>query len=89
MGRTFTASQARTVGQSIGVDFTQTDLEQFRIGLSVELEHGKENAKTNVTDDDLQKTGKIAWAHLNEIPNYYSRLTRMERAAGIHEPDEP
>jgi hypothetical protein len=83
MKRTFTTTEARDIGRQIGVDFTNVDLEQFRLGLAVELEHGSEYADTNVTNDDLAITGKIAWAHLKEIPDYYTRLAQMEHDAGV------
>lgn len=57
------------------------DLEQFRRGMDVELEHGLRDPRTNVSDDDPLVTGKIALAHLNEFPDYYTRLERMEAAA--------
>jgi hypothetical protein len=78
MIRTFTSREAKSIGQQIGVDFNKFDLEQFRMGLSVELEHGLQDPETNVTNDDLPITGKIAWVHLKELPDYYSRLIRME-----------
>jgi Protein of unknown function (DUF5661) len=78
----FTTDEARSIGDRIGVDWSATDLEEFRVGLSVELEHGTEDPRTNVTNDDPMLTGKIAWAHLNEIPDYYTRLVKMEREAG-------
>ncbi len=81
MKRTFSDTEAAQIGKQVGVDFKHINLEQFRIGLSVELEHGTEDTRTNVTGDDLAMTAKIAWAHLNEIPDYYTRLTRMERQA--------
>jgi len=77
----FTTEEAKGIGDTIGVDWAETDLEQFRLGLSVELEHGKEDPRTNVTNDDPLLTGKIAWAHLNEIPDYYTRLLKMEHEA--------
>jgi hypothetical protein len=49
---------------------------------SVELEHGKRDSSTNVTQDDEELTGKIALAHLNEFPDYYTRLEKMETEAG-------
>jgi hypothetical protein len=55
--------------------------EQFRMGLAVESEHGAHDPETNVTNDDLIMTGKIAWAHLKEIPDYYTRLAKMESEA--------
>ena len=79
--RTFTAAEARAIGDTIGVDWNTVDLEQFRQGLAVELEHGADDPETNVTSGNPQLTGKIAWAHLKEIPDYYTRLDRMEREA--------
>jgi hypothetical protein len=80
--RQFTSEEARQIGDAIGVDWGTTELEQFRLGLAVELEHGTEDPRTNVTNDDPLLTGKIAWAHLNEIPDYYTRLLQMEQDAG-------
>jgi hypothetical protein len=77
------AEDARRVGEEIGIDWdsAQFDVEQFRMGMAVELEHGLRDPATNVTDDDPVMTGKIALAHLNEIPDYYTRLLRMEAEA--------
>ena len=79
--KVFTAEQAKEVAKKIGMDFKKWDVEQFRMGMDVELEHGKVDARTNVTNDDPVTTGKIAWAHLNEIPDYYTRLYDMEAVA--------
>ena len=73
--------QARTVGTTLGIDWGRVDLQQFRRGLEVEMEHGARDPLTNVTNDDLMLTGKIALAHLNEIKDYYTRLDRMEAEA--------
>ena len=80
---TFTAAQARQLGEQIGIDWATApfDVEQFRMGMDVELEHGTRDPQTNVTDDDLIMTAKIARAHLNEFPDYYTRLERMEEEA--------
>jgi len=77
----FTQDEAKKIGDSIGIDWAKFDLEQFRMGLAVELEHGAHDAETNVTNDDEIVTGKIAWAHLKEIPDYYTRLEQMENEA--------
>jgi hypothetical protein len=81
--KSFTAAEARSVGEQIGVDWQSSpfDIEQFRKGMDVELEHGRFDQATNVTDDDPEFTGKIALAHLNEFPDYYTRLERMEQEA--------
>lgn len=81
MIRTFTTEEAQAIGKKIGIDFDKFDIEQFRMGLEVELEHGSHDTETNVTDNDLSVTGKIAWAHLKEIPDYYTRLAKMEQEA--------
>jgi len=81
--RFFTAEQARGAGDEIGIDWATSrfDVEQFRMGMDVELEHGTQDPETNVTDDDVVTTAKIARAHLNEFPDYYSRLAVMEAEA--------
>jgi Protein of unknown function (DUF5661) len=79
----FTSEEARLVGEQIGIDWGRSrfGVDQFRTGMDVELEHGKRDAETNVTDDDVNVTAKIARAHLNEFPDYYSRLAVMEAEA--------
>ncbi len=81
--KSFTAEEARRIGEQIGVDWSSApfDLEEFRAGMDVELEHGVHDLSTNVTDDDAVVTGKIALAHLNEFPDYYVRLEKMEEEA--------
>jgi Protein of unknown function (DUF5661) len=79
-GRRFTHEEAREIGERIGIDWKAGDvnLEQFQMGLAVELEHGSRDPATDVTHDDEIITGKIALAHLREIPDYYTRLATME-----------
>jgi hypothetical protein len=79
--RHFSDKEARAVGERLGIAWTSSpfDLEQFRVGMDVELEHGTRDPDTDVTGDDPVLTGKIALAHLRELPDYYTRLARMER----------
>ena len=79
----FTDEQARSIGTSIGIDWDSSrfDVDQFRRGLDVELEHGSRDPVTDVTTSDPIVTGKIAWAHLREFPDYYDRLEVMEKEA--------
>jgi Protein of unknown function (DUF5661) len=81
--RQFSRDEARAIGERIGINWEagKVDLEQFRMGLGVELEHGTLDPSTDVTHDDEVTTGKIALAHLHEIPDYYTRLAAMERDA--------
>ncbi|HRR49654.1 MAG TPA: hypothetical protein P5293_06860 [Bacteroidales bacterium] len=77
----FTTEQAKEIGEKLGIDWKKSefDVEQFRMGMDVELEHGNINQHTNVTNDDTINTAKIALAHLNEISNYYTLLDEMEK----------
>jgi hypothetical protein len=77
----FTAEEAKGIGEKLGLKWDKFDVEQFRMGMDVELEHGLHDPETNVTDDDALVTGKIALAHLKEFPDYYTRLEKMEEEA--------
>ncbi len=77
----FTDEQAKEVGEKLGIKWDKFDLEQFRHGMDIELEHGTIDSNTNVTDDDHLMTGKITLAHLNEFADYYDRLDEMEKEA--------
>ena len=79
-----TVEEARRLGSRLGVDWASSpfDVEQLRSGMAVEFEHGSRDPQTNVTDDDPVATAKIALAHLKELPDYYTRLKRMEAEAG-------
>ena len=79
--KVFTAGQAKQIGEKLDIKWDKWDVEQFRRGMDVELEHGKIDPHTNVTNDDPLITGKIALAHLNEFPDYYTRLDEMEEEA--------
>lgn len=76
--KTFTKEETKKVGEELGLTWDKFDVEQFRMGMDVELEHGTIDPHTNVTNDDPIMTGKIALAHLNEFPDYYTRLKKME-----------
>lgn len=78
MKQQFTMDEARAIGGQIGIDFNQVSLDEFRMGLAVEMEHGSHDQETNVTNSNPVTTGKIAWAHLKEMPDYYTRLAQME-----------
>lgn len=82
-GKTFTLEEAYQIGRHLGIDFEKCGytVEEYRTGLNIELEHGSRNPHTNVTYDDPILTGKIALAHLNEFPDYYKRLPKMEEEA--------
>ena len=77
----FSAEEAKKIGEALHIDWSRFDVEQFRMGLDVELEHGHVDPDTNVTNDDPIMTGKIALAHLNEFPDYYTRLDKLEAEA--------
>jgi len=69
------------VGDKLSITWENFDVDQFCMGMNIELEHGTQSSETNVTNDDSLTTGKIALAHLEEIPDYYDRLKKMEAEA--------
>lgn len=78
----FTLEEAVTVANELGIIFDQFSIKDFITGLNIELEHGYVNPITNVTNNDIIMTAKIAWAHLMEFPNYYNEeygLPAMEK----------
>jgi len=77
----FTEEQVKEIGEKLGIKWDKFDVEQFRHGMNIELEHGTIDSNTNVSNDDPLITGKIALAHLNEFPDYYDRLDKMEKEA--------
>ena len=79
--REITVDEAQAIGTRLGIDWSKIDLDEFRRGLEVEFEHGAHDPETNVTNDDPVLTGKIAWAHLKELADYYTRLDLMEAEA--------
>lgn len=68
----FDKNKALEIAANLGVDFSRFSKDDFFTGISIEFEHGKIDPLTNVTNDDLETTIKIALAHLNELPNYYN-----------------
>ena len=79
--KSFSFDEAKKIGEQLGIKWDKFDVEQFRMGMDVELEHGLVSPATNVTDDDPLTTGKIALAHLEEFSDYYDRLEKMEKEA--------
>ncbi len=82
--RNISADEARRIGDSLHIHWDRVDLAEFRRGLEVEFEHGSHDPETNVTNDDELLTGKIAWAHLKEFPDYYTRLDALEAEADAY-----
>ena len=69
----YTLEDALSIASILGIDFDKFSKEEFLDGINIELEHGTINPDTNVTNDNLLITAKIALAHLNEFPNYYNK----------------
>ena len=82
MKKQFSTKEASDIADKLKVKFNKHGIEQFRKGLHVELEHGTdasdEGVNANLTNDDPVKTGKVALAHINEYPEYYTGLEKME-----------
>lgn len=84
----FIAEEAKEIGEKIGIKWNKFDVDQFRMGMDVELEHGTVDLNTNLSNGRPITTGKIALAHLNGFPDYYNRLEKTEKEAdGFWEKD--
>jgi len=77
----FNSQDAKEIGDDLGINWDEVKLDEFTKGVNVELEHGTRYPETNVTNNDKKLTGKIAWAHLKEFPDYYTRLEKLENEA--------
>ena len=77
----FNSQDAKEIGDDLGINWNEVNLDEFTKGVNVELEHGTRYPETNVTNNDKKLTGKIAWAHLKEFPDYYTRLEKLEKEA--------
>jgi hypothetical protein len=76
-------NEAKEIGDTLGINWDKVNIDEFTIGINVEFEHGTRFPETNITNNDLFLTGKIAWAHLKEFPDYYTRLEKMEQEAKL------
>lgn len=74
----FSIEEAKRIGDQLNIDWNVVDINEFLMGLNVELEHGSRDANTNISNSDPILTGKIALAHLKELPDYYTRLKKIE-----------
>ncbi len=70
--------EAKIIQAEVGEEATQISLDVFRIGLEIELEHGRQFSDANVTNNHPILTGKIVLAHLKEMLDYYERLEVAE-----------
>jgi len=77
----FNSKAAKEIGDDLVINWNEVNLDEFTKGVNVELEHGSRDPETNVTKNDKRLTGKIAWAHLKEFPDYYTRLEKLEKEA--------
>ncbi|MCL2707241.1 MAG: hypothetical protein FWE97_03675 [Dehalococcoidia bacterium] len=81
--KSFTIEQAKEAADELGMSFEKWDVEEFCKGLNLELEHGTVDPSTDITNDDPLVIGKLAWAHLKKIPDFYSRLAEMKKSIGF------
>ncbi len=78
----FTLTEAKTIGDKLGINWEKFDVKQFRMGMNAELADGTYNPYTNLGgEDDPIKLGKVVRAHLNESPDYYTDWAQMEKEA--------
>ncbi len=86
-----TLKRAKEIGDEIGVDWELVDLGEWIQGIKEETEHvgvlGKEKTAV-IAEGDLVASGRIAYEHILEVPDYYSRLEKMEHEGEDDHPDE-
>ena len=82
--RNVSADEAKRIGDKLGVNWAKIDPGHFQRGLDVEFGHGMHDPGSNAIDYDVAPTGKIAWARLEEFPEYHTRLTRLEGDADAY-----
>lgn len=71
---------ALKLAKEFNLNLNIVSFDEWKDGLNIELEHGKTISKiTNLTNDNLKITAKIALAHLIEDPKYYKFLVLMEQ----------
>jgi hypothetical protein len=75
------SKDSKKIGDDLGINWKKVDMNEFTKGVNIEFEHGTKYPETNVTNNDKKMTGKIAWAHLKEFPDYYTRLEKLEKKA--------
>ena len=78
------SKDANEIGDDLGINWDEVKLDEFTQGVNIEFEHGTRYPETNVTNNDKKLTGKIAWAHLKEFPDYYTRLEKLEKEAVVY-----
>lgn len=82
-GTAVTEREAQVILERIRPADMNIDVEEFRKGLEVELEHGTMFDEANVTSNHPILTGKIVIAHFKEMLDYYLRLEVAELEGDI------
>jgi hypothetical protein len=76
--RQVSLDQAKRVGESLHIDWEQVDLEEFRQGLMGNDKPGAIDPDTGLAYDSVLLTGKIILAHMEEFPDYFTRLAKLK-----------
>ena len=79
------SDEAKTILSEINAEEMNVDIDEFRQGLEVELEHGLRFKDANVTNNHPILTGKIVLAHLKESSYYYKLLDVAELEGDLME----
>jgi hypothetical protein len=72
------SDEAKRIGEALHVDWEQVDLEQFRQGLMGEHEQAAIDPETGLTYEGVLLTGKVVLAHMQEFPDYFTRLAKLK-----------
>lgn len=85
----FTLTEAKEIGEKLGLNWEKFDVNQFRTGMNAELADGTYNPVTNFASDDPILVGKVVRAHLSKFPDYYTQWAKQEKAAGLEHNPKP
>ena len=72
------SEEARRIGESLHIDWDQVDLEQFRQDLMGDQKQETTDPETGLIYDGVLLSGKIVMAHIQEFPDYFTRLAKLK-----------
>ena len=78
------SDEARRIGEALHLDWDRIDLEQFRQGLMGEVDQANMDPETGRTYDSVLLSGKLVVAHMQEFPDYFTRLEKLKAEADRH-----
>lgn len=70
--------EAKRIGDSLYIDWDQVDLEKFRQSLMGNHKQAAMDPEKGVIYESVHLIGKVVLAHLQEFPDYFTRLEKLK-----------